>query len=178
MIKDFKIFENSIYDELSSRISKKMDQFEMEINDIRSEYHSEVKECIWDLIDDGDFYILEKETTFRLSKYINSGFYILLHYNNLEKLLTILKDCNKTCKSHLGKEIEMIEILYQRSDNLPTTYKKAMENIKAIGYNYSIKKPLPDHFDKKCDWILQCIIDQHVTSGMTTDVKILFEIRI
>ena len=100
-IKDWKLFEGYYQDSIS-----KLDSLKKEIIDIEVNYLAEVKDCLWDLIDDfGAEYVPVDEGEEDESDPLCVDFEIVVKPDKFEDLLESLVGCNSKCESHIGKSI-------------------------------------------------------------------------
>jgi hypothetical protein len=100
-IKGWKLFEGYYQDSI-----KRIEEINKEIVDIRANYLLEVKDCIWDLIDDfGAKYIDESELDENYDS-LCVYFEIESTIDSFNNLLDVLLDCNVKCELHIGKSIK------------------------------------------------------------------------
>jgi len=101
-IKDWKLFEGYYQDSISKLNSLKKEMIDIEVN-----YLAEVKDCLWDLIDDfAAEYIPVDEGEEDESDPLCVDFEILITIDKLGDLLDALIECNSKCESHIGKSIK------------------------------------------------------------------------
>jgi len=98
-IKDWKLFEGYYQDSI-----KKLDSLKKEMVDIKSNYLAEVKNCLWDLIDDFAAEFVPVDGV-REGDFLCVDFEIVVKPDKFEDLLDTLVGCNSKCESHIGKSI-------------------------------------------------------------------------
>lgn len=102
-IKDWKLFEGYYQDSIN-----RLNSIKKEIIDIEANYLAEVKNCLWDLIDDfgAEFIPLDEEDKDKDNP-LCVDFEILITIDKLGSLLDTLVECNSKCETHIGKGIDL-----------------------------------------------------------------------
>lgn len=104
-IKDWKLFEGHYQDLIT-----KINSLKSEISKTKETYLDEVKECLWDLIDDwGAVHIDEDDLSdHRDSKEdLESTFEIKITGKLKSEFINTLIECNSKCESYIGKGIKI-----------------------------------------------------------------------
>jgi hypothetical protein len=112
-----------VYEGVYGDYIKKIESLELEKEKIKSDYLSEVRDCIWDLIDDwgaenSSLGAHFDDTTDTISTYWDIS--VSMDITLIGKLLDLMIDVNEVCKSHLGREIEFTSLIAYNKTSFTT----------------------------------------------------------
>jgi len=104
-IKNWKLFESVYQDSIDQ-----LDSLKKEISKVRANYLAEVKNCLWDIIDDFECEYMSDSVMAQNSERLACPFKIEFSPDRLEELLNLLIEANDKCLSHIGKPINFVWI--------------------------------------------------------------------
>jgi hypothetical protein len=118
-IKNWKLFESVYQDSIDQ-----LDSLKKEIIKVRANYLAEVKNCLWDIIDDFECEYMSDSVMAQSPERLTCPFKIEFDPDKLEELLNLLIEANNKCLSHIGNPIHFEWIgftLHNQQQNLSQT---------------------------------------------------------